>query len=97
MQKDAFTYFLASRRYGALYLGVTSDLIRRVFEHKTNAISGHTSRYNIKTLVWFETHGDITQAIKREKRLKKYPRQWKINLIEKENRDWRDLYMEICR
>jgi putative endonuclease len=88
---------LASRQNGALYIGVTNDLIRRIYEHKSGYGSKHTSKYNIKNLVWFEQHPNIKAAIRKERRLKKYPRQWKINLIVLQNPNWRDLYMEICQ
>ena len=76
---------LASRRHGTLYVGVTSDLISRVARHKNGEFEGFTKRYGVTRLVWYETHDLITEAIKREKALKKYKREWKINLIEREN------------
>ena len=83
---------MASRKYGTLYLGVTTDLPRRVWEHKTNHNpKGFTALHNIYTLVWFEDYDLITDAIQREKSMKKYFRQWKINLIEIANPEWRDL------
>ena len=92
-----FVYLLASRKDGTLYLGVTRDLVRRVYEHKTKAASGFTSRYDVRRLVWLEIYDDPSSAIAREKQLKKWQRAWKIELIEKENPDWRDLYEEITR
>jgi putative endonuclease len=92
-----FVYLLASRKDGTLYLGVTCDLVRRVYEHKTKAASGFTSRYDVRRLVWLEIYDDPSSAIAREKQLKKWQRAWKIELIEKENPDWRDLYEEITR
>lgn len=92
-----FVYLLASRKDGTLYLGVTRDLVRRVYEHKTKAASGFTSRYDVRRLVWFEIYDDPSSTIAREKQLKKWQRAWKIELIEKENLDWRDLYEEITR
>jgi putative endonuclease len=92
-----FVYLLASRKDGTLYLGVTCDLVRRVYEHKTEAASGFTSRYDVRRLVWLEIYDDPSSAIAREKQLKKWQRAWKIELIEKENPDWRDLYEEITR
>jgi putative endonuclease len=85
-------YMMANRRMGTLYVGVTSDLVRRVYEHRECLIPGFTQRYSLKRLVWFEQHEEITRAIQREKTLKHYVRDWKINLIERENRDWDDLY-----
>src|SRR5262249_38771583 len=84
-------YLLASRRYGTLYLGVTNNLVRRVYEHKTKAAPGFTKRYNVDRLVWFEIHDEILSAIEREKKLKKWRRDWKIRLIEESNPNWADL------
>jgi putative endonuclease len=83
---------LASRRHGTLYLGVTSDLIRRVSEHKTKSVPGFSARYGVDRLVWFEIYADPATAISREKELKKWRRDWKIRLIEEQNPEWRDLY-----
>ena len=93
----AFTYILASKRNGTLYVGVTSDLVKRVWEHKSEHIEGFTKKYRVKILVYFESCDSIEEAIKREKQLKKWKRDWKINLIEKENPLWDDLYGEIIR
>jgi putative endonuclease len=92
-----FVYLLASRRHGTLYLGVTSDLVRRVYEHKTKIIAGFTKRYGIDRLVWFEIYDDPGTAISREKKLKEWRRDWKIRLIEEQNPDWRDLYETIVK
>ena len=92
-----FVYLLASERNGTLYLGVTRDLIRRVYQHKTSATPGFTSRYQVTRLVWFECYDDPTNAIAREKELKKWRRAWKIRLIEESNPDWADLHSEITR
>ncbi len=86
---------MASKRNGTLYIGVTSDLIRRVYEHKTKAADGFTSKYNVDMLVYYEAADDIRSAIQREKRMKKWKRGWKIELIEKKNPKWKDLYGEI--
>jgi putative endonuclease len=94
--KSYYVYILASRRDGAIYVGITSDLVNRVFEHRGKFVPGFTSRYNITTLVWFEVYDDPIAAITREKELKKWRRAWKIALIVKENPEWRDLYEEIC-
>ena len=83
-------YLLASGRNGTLYAGVTSDLLRRVYQHREGAM-GFTARYGVKRLVWFEPHGTMEQAILREKRIKKWNRAWKLALIEAANPDWRDL------
>ncbi len=93
--KANFVYILASKRNGTLYVGVTSNLVKRVWQHKNNLADGFTKKYNVHMLVWFESTPDITEAIKKEKQLKKWKRQWKLELIEKENPDWRDLYAEI--
>jgi putative endonuclease len=92
-----YVYLLASRRYGTLYCGVTNDLVRRVWEHKTKLLPGFTAKYGVDRLVWFELHSDVTVAIAREKQIKKWRRDWKIALIEGENPDWRDLYDTIAQ
>jgi len=92
-----YVYLLASRKDGALYIGVTNDLIRRTFEHRSKIIKGFTSRYNITKLVWFEIYDDPVSAISREKELKKWRRSWKVALIEQENPNWNDLYESITR
>jgi putative endonuclease len=89
-------YLPASRKEGVLYIGVTGDLVRRIYEHREKAVPGFTSRYNFEKLVWFESYDDPVAAITREKELKKWRRAWKIALIEKDNPDWRDLYDEIA-
>jgi putative endonuclease len=92
-----YVYLLASRKYGTLYLGVTNDLVRRVYEHKSRTTAGFTSKYGVDRLVWFETYDDPQTAIEREKEIKKWRRNWKIRLIEEENLDWRDLYATITK
>ena len=87
-----YVYILASQKHGTLYIGVTNDLIRRVYEHKTDAVAGFTKRYGVHTLVHFEQTENVEAAIQREKRLKKWSRAWKIKLIEDSNADWADLY-----
>jgi len=91
-----YVYLLASARNGTLYLGVTNDLIRRVYEHKAKALPGFTARYGLERLVWFEVHDDVEAAILREKDIKKWRRAWKIRLIEESNPDWRDLYDSLA-
>jgi putative endonuclease len=86
---------LASGRYGAIYTGVTSDLIKRTWEHKEGFNKGFTNEYDIKYLVWYEAHEDIHSAITREKQIKKWNRAWKIRLIQAKNPLWRDLYVEV--
>ena len=95
MTKTAYVYMLANKRGGILYIGVTSDIVRRVWEHKNGLIEGFTKRYGLKMLVWMEVHDSIESAIRREKSLKDWHRRWKIELIERENPAWRDLYSEI--
>jgi putative endonuclease len=95
--KVSAVYILASRKHGTLYIGVTSNLLTRITQHRDGAFDGFTKRYGVKRLVWIEWHDSITAAIHREKRLKEYPRQWKINLIERENPDWLDLFPGFFR
>jgi putative endonuclease len=91
-----YVYLLASKKHGTLYLGVTNDLVRRVYEHRTKAVEGFTKRYAVDKLVWFEIHDNVEAAITREKELKKWRRDWKIRLIEEQNPEWVDLYPCIC-
>ena len=91
MERRFFVYILASKPWGTLYTGVTSDLEARVYQHREGLFEGFTKRYGVKTLVYFEQHGNADSAIRREKRIKKWPRVWKINLIRTGNPDWRDL------
>ena len=93
--KSYHVYILASKKNGTLYIGVTSNLKKRVYEHKNNLVNGFTKKYNVHRLVYFETTCDINSAMTREKQLKKWKRDWKIHLIEKHNPEWRDLYEEI--
>jgi len=88
-------YILASKRNGTLYIGVTNDIIRRVYEHKNDLINGFTKKYKVHMLVYYEHANDIYSAIQREKSLKKWERKWKIELIETMNPDWHDLYEEL--
>ena len=92
-----YVYLMASQKHGTLYLGVTNDLIRRVYQHKSKSIAGFTKRHNVTRLVWFEVYDDPTNAITREKELKKWRRDWKVRLIEEENPDWFDLYPSITK
>jgi len=93
--KQPCVYLLASKRNGTLYTGVTSDLIQRVWQHKNDAVESFTKRYGVHTLVWFEVHETMASAIASEKAIKEWKRAWKVELIEKNNRTWRDLYDEI--
>ena len=95
MHKQPAVYILASRRNGTLYIGVTSDLVTRAWEHKNGVTGGFTKKYNVHHLVAYELLADMSSAILREKQMKKWRRSWKIELIEKSNRDWRDLWPDI--
>jgi putative endonuclease len=90
-----YVYLLANKRNGTLYVGVSSDLIKRVYEHKNNLGSGFTQKYDVHSLVYFEVADDIHSAIRREKQIKKWNRAWKIELMEKNNPEWKDLYFDL--
>ena len=96
MDKQPAVYILASKRNGTLYIGVTSDLVKRAWEHKNGITGGFTKKYNVHRLVHYELFEDMISAIMREKQMKKWRRAWKIELIEKDNRDWRDLWPDIA-
>jgi len=91
-----FVYIFASDRNGTLYVGMTDDLVKRTWQHRNGLIPGFTQRYGVKTLVWYESHESRESAFERERRLKKWNRAWKLELIEKENPDWRDLWEEVA-
>ena len=95
MKKQPAVYILASAKNGTLYTGVTSDLVKRIWEHKNNLVDGFTKRYGVHDLVWFELHDTMDFAIIREKNIKEWKRAWKLTLIEKDNPDWRDLYIDM--
>jgi len=95
MDKQPATYILASGRNGTLYVGVTSDLIARMWQHREHVVEGFTSKYGVDKLVWYELHGTMEAAITREKRVKKWNRDWKIRLIEERNPYWNDLWAEV--
>ncbi len=95
MNKNPSVYILASKKNGTLYIGVTSSLIQRVWQHKNKQVAGFTEKYNVSTLVYFEQHETMGTAITREKQLKKWNRDWKINLIEENNPQWEDLWEQI--
>jgi putative endonuclease len=96
MDKNSYVYIMASSMYGTLYTGVTSNLVRRVWQHREGVVDGFTREYKVKLLVWFELHSDIYAAITREKQIKQWRRSWKIELIQKTNPLWRDLFPDIC-
>ena len=93
--KNYYVYILASKKNGTLYIGVTNDIVKRVYEHKNDIIKGFTEKHKVLNLVHYEIVFDIHAAITREKRMKKWKRQWKIELIEKDNPEWRDLYNDL--
>jgi putative endonuclease len=93
--KTPCLYIVASKRYGTLYVGVTSDLVKRIWEHKNHVVPGFTKKYEITNLVWYESHETMESAIVREKRIKEWKRAWKINLIQEMNPNWEDLYESI--
>jgi putative endonuclease len=95
MNKQPCVYLLASKKNGTLYVGVTSDLVQRVWQHKNKQASGFTEQHNVSRLVYFEQHQEMSAAIVREKHIKKWQRQWKVNLIEQANPDWEDLWPKI--
>ena len=95
MNKQPAVYILASKRNGTLYIGVTSKLVKRIWEHKNNMVEGFTKRYTVHRLVWYELHDNMESALTREKQLKNWKRKWKLELIEKKNPKWLDLYNTI--
>ena len=90
--RHGYVYILASRPFGTLYIGVTNNLARRVYDHRQGVASRFTKRYGVTTLVWFEQYQTVPEAIQRETSLKRWKRDWKIDLVNKTNSDWRDLY-----
>ena len=95
MDKPSYVYILASRPYGTLYIGSTTDLVKRVWQHREEFLACFTSQYHVHTLVWYELHYSLDSAAMREKALKKFKRPWKIDLICKSNPTWRDLYSDF--
>jgi len=95
MTKQPYVYILASKNNGTLYIGVTSNLIQRIWQHKNNQVEGFTEKYKVHTLVYYEQHEMMESAITREKQMKKWKRDWKIKLIEKDNPLWEDLWLKI--
>ena len=93
--KKGFIYMMSNKQDGVLYVGVTSDIVKRVYEHKNGFVDGFTKQYNLKNLVYYEVYNDIEEAIKREKQLKNWHREWKIELVNKQNPQWEDLYESI--
>ena len=95
MDKSSYVYLLANKRYGTLYVGVTSDLIRRIWQHRGGFADGFTKEHGATRLVWYEVHADIYEAIRREKQIKLWRRDWKVNLIQGMNPGWRDLFDDL--
>jgi len=95
MERQPCVYVLANKRNGTLYTGVTSNLVKRIWEHKNNVVEGFTQKYGVHTLVWYEMHETMDIAIQREKNIKNWKRAWKLKMIEKINPQWRDLYPEL--
>jgi putative endonuclease len=95
-ERTYYLYILASRKHGTLYIGVTGDLARLLWEHREGVIEGFTTRYGVSGLVYYEAFGDIRAAIQREKTMKKWPRQWKVNVIERDNPHWTDLFPALA-
>jgi len=95
MPETAYVYMMTNQPYGTLYVGVTSNLIKRGWEHRTGAVDGFTKEYDLKRLVWYEQHLSMIEAIAREKRIKRWHRDWKVNLVQAMNPEWEDLYEKI--
>lgn len=96
MTKGGFVYIVASRRNGTIYIGVTTDLPKRAWQHREGLVEGFSKRYGCKMLVWYEPHDEIEQAIRREKQMKEWRRSWKLRVIEEMNPNWDDLFETIC-
>jgi putative endonuclease len=92
MDKQFYVYILSSKRNGTLYAGITSDLVKRVWEHKNKTVEGFTEKYGVDKLVYYEVHTDVENAIRREKQIKRWNRSWKLRLIEEKNPEWKDLF-----
>jgi len=95
MREDAYVYIMTNQPYGTLYVGVTSNLVKRTWEHRTGAVDGFTKEYGLKRLVWYEQHSSMIEAIAREKRIKRWHRDWKVHLVQSMNPEWTDLYENI--
>ena len=95
MERQPCVYILASKKRGTLYTGVTSNLVKRIWEHKNNLVAGFTSRYSVHNLVWYEMSNTMDSVIQKEKEIKNWKRKWKIELVEQSNPEWRDLYFNI--
>jgi len=91
-----YVYILANRRNGTLYVGMTDDLVKRIWQHREGVIEGFTNRYGVKTLVWFEAHDARESAFARERQIKKWNRKWKLQMIERQNPEWRDIWHDVA-
>jgi putative endonuclease len=96
MDRQYYVYIMTNKAYGTLYVGITNDLVRRTWEHRNSLIDGFTKEHELHDLVWFEVHDDVEEAIRREKLIKKWHRDWKVNLVQAGNPGWRDLFEEIA-
>lgn len=96
MEKTFYVYILTNKMYGTFYVGITSDLPKRIWDHKNKVVEGFSKKYDLTMLVYYEQHENAESAIKREKRLKRWNRRWKIELIQKQNRDWKDLSEQLA-
>ena len=95
MDRQYYVYLLTNKPYGTFYVGITNDLVRRIWEHRNDLVDGFTKEHRLHRLVWYEVHGDVVEAITREKRIKKWHRDWKVNLVQRMNPEWDDLYEGI--
>ena len=95
MSKQYYVYLITNERYGTLYVGITNDLVRRIYEHREGTVQGFSKQHGLSRLVWFEAHDDVLAAIEREKAVKRWRRDWKMNLIQAMNPNWDDLYESI--
>jgi putative endonuclease len=96
MDRQPCVYIITNQRNGTLYVGVTSDLPKRIWQHKNHVVEGFSQRYRLNKLIWYETHNNMKSAICREKAIKKWSRRWKLMIIEDMNPEWRDLYKDVC-
>jgi len=96
LTKQYYVYLITNKPYGTLYVGVTGNLVKRIYEHRTGVVEGFSKTHELHMLVWYEVHEDVLAAITREKQIKEWRRDWKVNLVQEMNADWQDLYEGIC-
>jgi len=96
LTKQYYVYLITNKPYGTLYVGVTGNLVKRIYEHRTGVVEGFSKTHELQMLVWYEVHEDVLAAITREKQIKEWRRDWKVNLVQEMNADWQDLYEGIC-